>query len=166
MKVVRFSLFSIAFLVVNQAFAISVDLSTWTDDTFLNTGGQSNWVVQNAPTNDEVEQTVNGLPTVFYDPNVNAQGTALSGRVQVTTTGDDDFIGFVLGYNAGELESLGAAGDGFFLVDWKQGNQSNPFGACGAAAEAATLRLSTAQQSARWIREPRARRSVPRESAR
>ena len=60
MKVVRFSLFSIAFLVVNQAFAISVDLSTWTDDTFLNTGGQSNWVVQNAPTNDKVEQTVNG----------------------------------------------------------------------------------------------------------
>ena len=93
----------------------AVDLHTWTAQ-----GGSSNWSVQ---TNDTVLQTVNGAPTVFFDSSVTStQGTALNGKIRVTETGgDDDFIGFVLGYNSGEIFSNSAD---FYLVDWKQGDQS------------------------------------------
>lgn len=96
--------------------AISVDLSTWQAE-----GGSSSWNVQAG--NDSVLQTVNGAPTVFFDPNATStQGTALSGQIEVKTTSDDDFIGFVLGYNSGEMFSNAAD---FFLIDWKQLDQSN-----------------------------------------
>ncbi len=101
------------------ASAVAVNLSGWTAE-----GGSSNWSVQSG--NDSVLQTVNGNPTVFFDPTVTStQGTALSGKIKVTTTGDDDFIGFALGYQSGTLTSSGStsAAD-FFLVDWKQGDQS------------------------------------------
>lgn len=97
---------------VAHAAAVPVDLSTWQQE------GAGNWVVQAG--NDSVLQTINGEPTVFFAPGSNAQGTALSGRIQVTTTSDDDFIGFVLGYQAGELRSSSA---NYVLVDWKQANQ-------------------------------------------
>ncbi len=104
-------------MVVN---AVPVDLSGWTAQ-----GGSSSWNVQ--PGNDSVLQTVNGNPTVFFDSSVtNTQGTALSGKIKVTTTSDDDFIGFVLGYDSGELVTSSghsSAGADFFLVDWKQGDQ-------------------------------------------
>ena len=88
--------------------AAVVDLSAWTAE-----GGSSSWNVQ--PGNDTVYQTVNGDPTVFFDPaSTGSQGTALSGNIKQTDllpgaggfgNGDDDFIGFVLGYNSGELSS-------------------------------------------------------------
>lgn len=116
-----------ALLLSQSALAMPVDLSTWTADT--TPGGGSNWVIQNAPANDAVLQTVNGDPTVFYEAGDMAQGRALAGNITVTTTGDDDFIGFVLGYQAGDLSSNSTD---FLLVDWKQNNQS-PSG-CAASA--------------------------------
>ena len=108
-------LFFTSFAFSSYISATPVDLSTWTAE-----GGSSNWNVQTG--NDSVLQTVNGAPTVFFDPNVtSSQGKALSGEIKVTTTGDDDFIGFVLGYNSGEIFSSTAD---FFLIDWKQGDQS------------------------------------------
>ena len=103
-------------LAVNAA---AVDLTGWTAQ-----GGTSSWNVQ--PGNDTVLQTVNGNPTVFSDLSVTStQGMALSGKIKVTTTSDDDFIGFVLGYDSGELTAAGtSATTDFFLVDWKQGDQS------------------------------------------
>jgi Thrombospondin C-terminal region/PEP-CTERM motif len=110
-----FLLFS-GFAFATHISATPVDLSTWTAE-----GGSSNWNVQTG--NDSVLQTVNGAPTVFFDPNAtSSQGKALSGEIKVTTTLDDDFIGFVLGYNSGEILSETAD---FFLIDWKQGNQGN-----------------------------------------
>jgi hypothetical protein len=67
-----------------------------------------------------VTQTVNGNPTVFYS-DFNGQGRSLSGSIRVNTTSDDDFIGFVLGFDAGELAS---SSTDFLLIDWKQINQS------------------------------------------
>jgi len=99
----------------SAALAVPVDLSTWTAN-----GGSSSWNVQGA-LNDSVLQTVNGDPTIFFDPTANAQGTALSGTISVETTGDDDFIGFVLGYQSGEINN--AVSD-FLLIDWKQRNQN------------------------------------------
>lgn len=97
------------------ALQIPVDLSDWQSE-----GGSSNWNLQVG--NNSVLQTVNGAPTIFYDQNTLAtQGTALSGTIEVQTTGDDDFIGFVLGYQPGSIFSESAD---FFLVDWKQGTQA------------------------------------------
>lgn len=95
------------------AAPIPVDLSTWESD------GQGTWNLQGS--NDTVLQTINGEPTVFFEAGSNAQGTQISGSIEVTTTGDDDFIGFVLGYQDNEM--LSATGQ-FILVDWKQGTQN------------------------------------------
>lgn len=112
-----------------HAAPVPVDLTTWEAD---NKGGAS-WNVQ--PGNDAVLQTVNGEPTVFFKDGANAQGTALSGKITVNTTGDDDFIGFVLGYQNDELFSNAS---NYILVDWKQGNQSSG-GCLGAAGLAISL---------------------------
>lgn len=116
------------------AMAAPVDLSTWTAN------GSGNWLLQNAPANDGVLQTVNSTtPTVFFGPG-NAQGLALSGQIRVNTTTDDDFIGFVLGYNAGDLTN--AAAD-YILIDWKKADQSNGvFGAAGLAISHVTGALT------------------------
>lgn len=99
-------------LAAGPAAAASVDLTGWTAE------GGGTWTVQ--PGDDSVVQSVNGDPTVFYSDDPNAQGTALSGTIKVQTTNDDDYVGFVLGYDAGELSSATAD---FWLIDWKQSNQ-------------------------------------------
>lgn len=98
-----------------MAAPVAVDLSTWTAESV----GGANWVL--AADNNSVTQTVNGAPTVFFSEG-DSQGTALSGTITVNTTGDDDFIGFVLGFDSGDLAS--AEAPGFLLLDWKQGAQS------------------------------------------
>lgn len=95
--------------------ATPVDLSDWTAQGF---GRSYNWVLQ--PGNNAVRQTVNGDPTVFFGPG-NAQGRSLSGSIQVATSSDDDFVGFVLGFRSGDLQ---AATTDFILIDWKQRDQS------------------------------------------
>lgn len=106
-------------LIPAMSHAAPIDLSSWEENGFKGNLNAGNWVVQ--PGNDSVLQTVNGDPTVFFEAGTNAQGTTLSGKIAVETTGDDDFIGFVLGYQDGELNSTNAD---FWLIDWKQGNQS------------------------------------------
>ncbi|WJW76768.1 PEP-CTERM sorting domain-containing protein [Thiohalobacter sp. IOR34] len=94
------------------AVPINVDLSNWTVE-----GSNSNWVV--AADKNSVTQTINGSPTVFYSDFL-GQGKALSGKIRVNTSGDDDYIGFVLGFQPGDLS---AASTDFILIDWKQGDQ-------------------------------------------
>lgn len=53
------------------------------------------------PGNDSVLQTTNGNPTVFFEAGSNTQGTALAGQITPNSNWDDDFIGFVLGYQSG-----------------------------------------------------------------
>jgi hypothetical protein len=89
-----------------------VDLSSWVAN------GSGTWNLQAG--NNAVKQTVNGNPTVFHN-NQNSQGKALSGQITVQTSSDDDYIGFALGYNNGDLSNSAA---NYLLIDWKQGNQS------------------------------------------
>ena len=115
---------SAALLLTGAVSAAPVDLSTWTSD--LHTGpaasGGATWTVQSgANPNDSVFQSTNGSPTVFYDSGTNAQGTSLAGSIAVETTSDDDFIGFVLGYDDNELNGTDTD---FYLIDWKQRDQS------------------------------------------
>ncbi len=97
-----------------MAQAASVDLSDWLAEGTTN----FNWVLE--ADNNAVKQTLNGQPTVFHN-NQNSQGNALSGTIQVQTTSDDDFVGFVLGYRAGDLSNPAAD---YLLIDWKQATQS------------------------------------------
>jgi hypothetical protein len=92
-----------------------VDLTSWSVQNY--SAGAGNWVIQ--PGGTTVLQTVNGNPTVFLS-NESALGTQIQGKVKVTTTGDNDFFGFVLGFSAGDFSN--AAAD-YLLVDWKQANQ-------------------------------------------
>lgn len=105
------------------AVAAPVDLTSWSAE------GQGTWTVANPA--DTVLQSINGEPTVFHNNSANSQGTALSGsiKVEASSNWDDDFIGFVLGYEAGELNSATAD---YWLIDWKQANQ-NAYGATGLA---------------------------------
>lgn len=80
---------------------IPVDLSKWGAQ-----GGSSSWNV--AGNNNSVLQTINGDPTVFFESGSSAQEQALSGTLEVNNAGDDDFIGFVIGFQSGELTSASA----------------------------------------------------------
>jgi hypothetical protein len=109
-----------ALMTSGAAHAASVDLTGWIENGYKGSAGAGTWTVQ--PGNDSVFQSTNGNPTVFFEPGANAQGTSLSGTIEVKTTGDDDFVGFVLGYQDGEFNSTSAD---FWLIDWKQ-NDQNP----------------------------------------
>lgn len=101
-----------ALLLSSTAMADSVDLSSW-----QGTSGGS-WNLQTG--NNAVLQTTNGSPTIFHN-DLDSQGSALSGTIKVQTTSDDDYVGFVLGYNNGDLTNTAAD---YILIDWKQGNQN------------------------------------------
>lgn len=95
-----------------SVLAVPVDLSSWT------VNGNGDWELQSG--GDSVLQKINSPPTIFHN-GTDSQNTLLRGSIEVQTSGDDDFIGFVLGYQDGELFSDSAD---YYLVDWKQANQS------------------------------------------
>ncbi len=112
-----------ATLFAGSALAVPVDLSSWTAEEVPGSPA-ANWVVQAG--NDTVLQTQNSRPSIFFESGTNSQGMTLSGNISVETSSDDDYIGFVLGYDAGEA---GSASTNFILIDWKQANQSGSPGA-------------------------------------
>jgi hypothetical protein len=72
-----------------------------------------------------VFQSVNGQPTLFYS-DFEIFNTEVEGTIEVQTTGDDDYIGFALGFQPGDTTNPDAD---YLLVDWKQGDQWFNFGA-------------------------------------
>jgi hypothetical protein len=118
-----------------------VDLSSW------KANGTGYWSMQ--PGNNAVRQTLNDAPTVFHN-NKNSQGTALSGQITVQTYSDNDYIGFVLGYNDGDLNNASAD---YLLIDWKQANQSfYGSGKKGLAISSVTGELG--DNSGAWAHDP------------
>lgn len=97
------------------AAPVPIDLTTWGQ---RGPSGNGSWNV--ASDGSSVLQTINGNPTFFVSPD-NQINKTLRGQITVQTSGDDDFIGFVLGFN-------GPASTGndmnFVLFDWKQNDQS------------------------------------------
>ena len=93
----------------------NVDLNTWTQK---GPAGNGTWTVDGS--GDFVVQSINGDPTYFVSPN-DFFNTTIEGTFQVQGTFDDDFIGFVFGYNEPGQNSSDAT---FNLLEWKQGNQS------------------------------------------
>jgi hypothetical protein len=125
-----------------SANAAPTDLSTWTAE-----GSGGNWV--RAADNNSVNQTLNGDPTVFYS-DFTGQGRRLSGTIRVNTTGDDDFIGFVLGFDPGEL---GGASTDYLLVDWKQITQSF-HGTAPAGLAISRVAAGLRDDSGAWAHDP------------
>lgn len=94
-----------------------VDLNTWTEES---PPGSGNWTVSADGSN--VFQSVNNNQTFFVSPN-SYFNTTVTGQLRVETTSDDDYIGFLFGYQT--PNSTTTTGDWNFLVfDWKQLNQS------------------------------------------
>lgn len=111
-----------AIAAATPAIAAPTDLTGWTRE---GTGGT--WT--QAADHNSVTQSVNGTPTVYYS-DFNALGRSLSGTITVNTSSDDDFIGFVIGFDPGELSGP----SDFLLIDWKQIDQNyNGFAPAGLA---------------------------------
>lgn len=94
---------------------VPVDLSHWQAERFGNS--TANWVVNDAGT--FVTQTRNTDPSVFYS-DFPIKGADITGTIRVNSTSDDDFIGFVIGYEPGDFDNENAE---FLLLDWKRGDQ-------------------------------------------
>lgn len=75
-------------------------------------------------------QTSNPMPSVYYRIEPLPEGVEVTGSFEVRTSGDDDFVGFVFGW-----QDPGH----YYLFDWKQRSQKT--GRCGRAHEGATLKL-------------------------
>lgn len=103
-------------LLAGTVSAQEIDLSSWSAYSYNFSGGQpaGNWVLSNA--NHTVTQTINADPSVYLD-NINRTSYSMDGSWRVITTADDDFMGFVFGYQDRTH---------FYLFDWKQLNQNEP----------------------------------------
>jgi RHS repeat-associated protein len=92
-----------------------VNLAPWTVVQYREslTSPRTNAVWQKATDNTSVTQTINADPSALLS-DFNLSNAQMEGTWKVNTTNDDDYIGFVFGYqDSGH----------FYLFDWKQGNQ-------------------------------------------
>ncbi len=118
----------------------------------------SKWVVEGPPGNggwriskdgQSVLQTTNGGPTFFVSPR-SVINTTIRGRIVVNTASDDDYIGFVFGFQSPNTQQPDYLD--FLLFDWKQGDQ-------GVAKEGFCLRevrlAGTATGALFWQQEQR-----------
>lgn len=115
-------------LVPGAARAAAVDLSTWTAESYPAVAGFRPGVWTVAPGGASVLQSVNGQPTFFYS-DFTAFGTKITGKIR-SGGGDNDYIGFALGFRPGDATSSAAD---YLLVDWKAGTQFFDFGSPSAS---------------------------------
>ena len=95
--------------------ATVVDLNDWTAESYPAVPGFRAGVWTVAAGGGTVTQSVNGQPTIFYS-DFNSYGTVATGNIKVTSGSDDDFIGFVIGFNPGDTTNSAAD---YLLIDWK-----------------------------------------------
>ena len=99
-----------------QSWAVSVPvgLSTWSVVQYeFNNQPDANWVLSAG--NTVADQIVNADASILLS-DFDIAGTALDGSWRVNTSSDDDFMGFVFGYQGR---------DSFYLFDWKQSDQND-----------------------------------------
>lgn len=99
--------------------AAPIDLNTWNQQGEAENG---RWNV--SADGSSVLQTINGDPT-FFVSDTNYLNTEFDGSFRVNTTSDNDFIGFVFGYQAPLGSGANTQSFDMFLFDWKQGNQGD-----------------------------------------
>lgn len=121
---------ALMFASLAPAAVVEVDLTTWSPLTldFPANQGAASWVLQ--PGNKVVRQVINADPSFFLN-NLDQTKYSIDGKWLVTPgDGDNDFIGFVFGYQNSS---------NFYLFDWKAGAQANG----GNAAEGMTIKKYT-----------------------
>lgn len=101
-----------------NAYAAAFDLNTWSE---MGPPGDGNWVVGGGGT--FVDQTINGDPTFFVSP-TSLIDTTFSGTMEVRTSGDDDYMGIVFGYQSPAGNTNADTFQDFIAFSWKQGAQS------------------------------------------
>ena len=97
-------------------FNQDIDLSAWSGEHF---GPGTDGVWQVSGDAESVVQVAHSDPSVFYS-DFELNGQALEFNVQVLSTYDDDFLGFVVGYTPGDFSNADAE---YLLIDWKQQGQ-------------------------------------------
>ena len=91
-----------------------VNLAPWTVVQYeFGAGSQPNASWQRDATNSVVTQTINADASILLS-DFNLSNAQMEGTWRVNTSSDDDFIGFVFGYQNPEH---------FYLFDWKQASQ-------------------------------------------
>lgn len=109
----------------SSSYALPVDLNTWTPESYPAVQGfdAGSWTV--SADGSTVNQSINGQPTLFYS-DFDTFGSSFTGSITVFDNIDDDYIGFVLGFNPGDTSSATAD---YLLIDWKKNTQPYDFGA-------------------------------------
>lgn len=96
-----------------------IDLSKWKQE-----GPIKNGIWDVAPDGGSVLQKVNGDPTFFVSPDEYID-TTIRGKLRVDDLADDDYVGFVFGYQSPIRDKGHKDNDfDFLLFDWKKGNQA------------------------------------------
>ncbi|MFK8004037.1 MAG: DUF4215 domain-containing protein [Polyangiales bacterium] len=109
--------------VVEESFACETVTFTVQHNESLTGGTAPNWVVDA----DErgISETTNSVATVF-STNMPAQIGEITFDMRVNRSGDDDFLGWTIGYDAGEMSSTTTPPDTDYLYwSWKQLRQSS-----------------------------------------
>ena len=113
------------FLLVNaQDNLVPIDLNAWTAESYPAVSGFGSGVWMVSPDLLSVLQTVNGQPTFFYSDFL-AFDNKVEGKIMVEGGGDNDYIGFAMGF---QPEDTSNADADYLLIDWKQGTQNFNFG--------------------------------------
>lgn len=112
------------------------DINFSTDWAKKGPAAAGNWVVSGGGST--VTQTINGDPT-FYVSGENYIDVVISGTFKVNTSNDDDWVGFVFGYQD-PISPADNPNQHYYLFDWKQANQTGGTGECyGLASEGFSL---------------------------
>jgi hypothetical protein len=120
----RAILAAVALLLVTAAVpavAIDSDVATWTQEDYppLPGFGSAVWSVSG----DTAWMETNAQPTLFYSDFEVGSSYYVEADL-MSSGGDDDFIGFALGFQPGDTTKTTAA---YLLVDWKRRTQSTNF---------------------------------------
>lgn len=105
----------VALLFALPASSQTVDLSKWKVEQLTGVGP---WTVDVPKSRALFTNRSLADRSVFYS---DVSMVVINFRLRVNTAGDDDFIGFVLGFQPGDGSNKNAD---YLLVDWKQGSQS------------------------------------------
>jgi len=100
----------------------AVDLNSWGDESYPAVSGFGAGVWTVSGDGSSVVQSVNGQPTLFYS-DFNSFFSEFEGAITVSG-GDDDYIGFALGYLPNDSSNPSAD---YLLIDWKGITQSFNF---------------------------------------
>ena len=97
----------------------SIDLGSWQSEFYPdNHHSDPQWIL--AEDRLSVTQIINSDSSVFYSA-VPALNTIFEGSITALDNRDDDFIGFVVGFQPGDINNNSAD---YLLVDWKKGSHS------------------------------------------